>query len=80
MPTVLLWEGFRFYFFSNEGYEPPHIPLIRAETTAKFWLEPVALARNVGFPDRVLGILERKVVEERLHFLEAWNEYFRRNS
>lgn len=25
MPTVLRWKGYRFYFFSNEGSEPPHI-------------------------------------------------------
>jgi uncharacterized protein DUF4160 len=25
MPTILRWKGFRFFFFSNEGDEPPHV-------------------------------------------------------
>ncbi len=31
MPTVLVWNGYRFYFFSNEGFEPPHIHVDKAE-------------------------------------------------
>jgi hypothetical protein len=49
MPTVLRWNGYRFYFFSNEGAEPPHIHIDKAGSTAKYWLQPVALARNVGY-------------------------------
>ena len=80
MPTVLRWNGYRFYFFSNEGTEPPHIHIDKGGSTAKFWLEPVALARNIGFSQAVLGILEAKVIEERANFLEAWNEYFGQHS
>ena len=76
MPTVLRWNGYRFYFFSNEGTEPPHIHIDKGGSTVKFWLEPVTVARNIGFSQRVLGILEAKVIEERANFLEAWNEYF----
>ena len=25
MPTVLRWEGYRAFFYSNEGSEPPHL-------------------------------------------------------
>jgi len=25
MPTLLLVEGYRFYFFSDERQEPPHV-------------------------------------------------------
>jgi uncharacterized protein DUF4160 len=77
VPTVLRWEGYRFYFFSNEGDEPPHIHVDKGGNSAKFWLEPVSMARNIGFSARVLRVLEAKVVEERVRFLEAWNEYFR---
>lgn len=76
MPTVLRWNGYRFYFFSNEGQEPPHIHIDRAENTVKFWLDPVSVARNIGFSSRDLAVLEAKVVEERENFVGAWNEYF----
>jgi hypothetical protein len=49
MPTVLRLRGNRFFFFSNEAQEPPHIHVAQAERYAKFWLEPVALDRNRGF-------------------------------
>jgi len=40
MPTVLRWRGYRFYFFSNEGHELPHIHVDRGGNSVKFWLEP----------------------------------------
>ena len=76
MPTVLRWNGYRFYFFSNEGHEPPHIHVDRGENTVKYWLDPVELARRIGFADRELTVIERKVREERENFIEAWNERF----
>ena len=76
MPTVLRWNGYRFYFFSNEGHEPPHIHIDKAQNTVKFWLDPVTVARNIGFSRRDLAVLEQKVLEERENFIGAWNEYF----
>ena len=76
MPTVLRWNGYRFYFFSNEGSEPPHIHIDKAGDTAKYWLNPVALAQNIGFSARHLAEIEAKVTEQQASFLEAWNEHF----
>ena len=76
MPTVLIWNGYRFYFFSNEGFEPPHIHVDKGGNSVKFWLEPVSVARNHGFPQRALTALTIKVQEERIRFLEAWHGYF----
>ena len=80
MPTILRWEGYRFYFFSNEGFEPPHVHIDKDGNTAKFWLKPVAMARNIGFSQRELRILEEKVLKEQMRFLEAWHEYFSHRS
>jgi len=49
MPTVLRVKGYRFFFFSLEGKEPPHIHVEQAERYAKIWLEPVSIARAKGF-------------------------------
>ena len=46
MPTVLREGPYRFYFVSHDLYEPPYVHVDRDEDAAKFWLEPVALARN----------------------------------
>ena len=76
MPTVLRWNGYRFYFFSNEGYEPPHIHVDKEGKSAKFWLKPIDSARNYGFTEQELRVLLTKVNEEQKRFLEAWNDYF----
>ena len=40
MPTVLRSQGFRFFFYSNEGNEPMHIHVTKAEANGKIWMEP----------------------------------------
>lgn len=49
MPTILRIQGFRFFFYSNEGNEPPHIHVEKAEASAKFWLESVELVYSYNF-------------------------------
>ncbi|HKP78796.1 MAG TPA: DUF4160 domain-containing protein [Phenylobacterium sp.] len=76
MPTVLRWNAYRFYFFSNEGTEPAHIYVDKGGCTAKFWLTDCRLARNVGFSHREVAELSDKMREQRDAFLEAWRGYF----
>jgi hypothetical protein len=76
MPTVLRYQSYRFYFYSHEPNEPSHIHIDRDNLSAKFWLEPVALARNRGFSARELRLVEKMVADNREKFLEAWYEYF----
>ena len=75
MPTVLHVGRYRFYFFSNEGAEPPHIHIKAAEDQAKFWLDPIALASNYGFKAHELNEIEQIVREHQVEFLEAWHEH-----
>ncbi|MGC8639396.1 MAG: Imm26 family immunity protein [Isosphaeraceae bacterium] len=75
MPTVLRIGRLRFFFFSNEGNESPHIHVKAAEDEAKFWLAPVALASNHGFNGSELTEIERLVEQHQLVFLEAGNEH-----
>ena len=76
VPTVLLAEGCRFFFFSNEGTEPPHIHVEQGDGYAKFWLEPVELVDAVGMKTRELGRARLLVIQHRIDFREKWREYF----
>ncbi len=76
MPTVLRSGPYRFYWHSHELGEPPHVHVDRDEKSAKFWLNPVALARNFGFSARELSKIEEIVRENKASLVEAWNEYF----
>ena len=76
MPTVMTVSGFRFFFYSMEGSEPPHIHVERDQSTAKFWLDPVQLARSRGFRSHELNRMRALVIEHRITFKEAWDGHF----
>lgn len=76
MPTVLRLAGFRFYFYSHEPNEPPHIHVDKAGDSAKFWLDPLQLAWNLGFPPKELTALRELIHQHQGTFLEAWHGYF----
>jgi len=44
--------------------------------TCKFWLEPVGLARNLGFNPKELRTIEALIIKHTQEILEAWHEYF----
>jgi hypothetical protein len=75
-PAVLRAGPYRFYFVSHDMYEPPHVHIDRDDCSAKFWLDPVILAYNLGFPARELRKLETLTNENQEKLLEEWNEYF----
>lgn len=76
MPTVLRLLGFRFFFYSDEGSEPPHIHVERADEVAKFWLDPVELVSSSGFLAKEVNQVRKMVVENQVHLLQAGHEYF----
>lgn len=78
MPTVNRIGAYRFFFFSNEGTEPPHVHVEREDAVARFWLEPVTLARAAGFRAAELRSIERLVVSNQQRLVEAWHDFFGR--
>lgn len=76
MPTVLRAHGYRFYFYSHEPNEPPHVHVDKGGASAKLWLEDIAIARNIGYKPRELTAVLALVREHRAMILEAWNGYF----
>lgn len=75
-PTVLRTGPFRFFFYSGDKQEAPHIHVERDEHTAKFWLVPVRLQHNKGFRAHEIREIQKLVEEHQSFFLEAWNDYF----
>ena len=76
MPTVLRSGPYRIYFHSHEPNEPPHVHVDRDDQSAKLWLRPVALARNLGFSATELRRVQRLVEDHEVELLEAWHGYF----
>ena len=48
MPTILSINGLRFFFYSNEGQEPPHIHVIGRGGEMKIWLSPIEVSHIYG--------------------------------
>jgi|LakMenEpi03Aug12_release.lakeMendotaPanAssembly.Ray.scaffolds.fasta_scaffold282623_3 hypothetical protein len=76
MPTVLRLNGYRFFFFSLEGNEPPHIHVENGDRVAKYWLNPISLASSYGFRTHELAKIRLMVSEHCRMFLEKWHEFF----
>jgi hypothetical protein len=56
------------------GKEPPHVHVTKEDNEAKFWLDPVRVAREGRFRKSDLRDIER-IVEDNLEFLlNAWKE------
>jgi hypothetical protein len=79
MPTVLRLGPYRFYFYSHEPNEPPHVHIDRDNLSAKFWLNPVQLARNLGFSPKDLRVIEGMIIEHQQQLQEKWDGYFDAN-
>ena len=76
MPTVLRIGPYRFFFYSNEGREFPHIHVSSGSEEAKFWLDSIVLASNHGFNGRQLTEIEQLIEEHQTELLEAWHDFF----
>jgi len=78
MPTIHREKGFRFLFYTNEGFEPCHIHVIGHGGEAKFWIPSCQMVwsynLNAGQLRLVLGIIK----ENREKVEEKWREYFNR--
>ncbi|RVT85575.1 DUF4160 domain-containing protein [Rhodobacteraceae bacterium CCMM004] len=79
MPTIFRWDGYRFFFYSNEGdpREPVHVHVRKDGGEAKFWVTPeVRLARSAGFDARTLRRLAGVVADRAGEIEEAWHDHF----
>ena len=76
VPSVHRAGPYRFFFYSADRHEPPHIHVERDSNRAKFWLDPIRLANSGGFPAAELRQIERLVTELAEHLLRAWHEHF----
>jgi hypothetical protein len=80
VPTVLRVRGYRFFFFSLEDHEPPHVHAANAERYAKFWLDPVSVADVRGFRASEMTELRKIVTNNAPLLLERWYEYLGREN
>jgi len=75
MPTVLRVGPYRFHFYSRENYEPAHVHVARDDRELKFWLEPVSVARNIGFNPAEVSVVFRLVEKHCQELVVAYAKF-----
>ncbi|WP_165073878.1 DUF4160 domain-containing protein [Paludisphaera rhizosphaerae] len=76
MPTIHREGPYRFFFYSGDRGEPPHVHVERDDCAAKYWLDPVRLERSGGFSAKELNHILAIIERSRQTMLDSWNEFF----
>jgi hypothetical protein len=76
MPVVLRIRGFKFYFYANEGDEPPHIHVDKGGATAKLWLSPFRWEYANGFSPAQQKMIKEIIRQHHAELMAKWHEFF----
>ena len=74
MPTLLIKNGFKFFFYANE-HEPKHIHVVKNDDFAKIELESLKVVQNYMRPKDLKFALQI-TRENKKEFERIWNEWF----
>ncbi len=72
MPVVLRVNGYRFWFYSADLSEPPHVHVGKSGNEAKFWLSPIRVSRKGRFRNHELNEIERILDNYQDDILDFW--------
>ncbi|GHT39184.1 hypothetical protein AGMMS49965_04520 [Bacteroidia bacterium] len=80
MPTIFIFFGLRFMFYSDD-HEPIHIHVVkgkgRIKEKAKFQVVPeVVLIENNGLSVSELKVAEGLIEENKQIIVDRWNKFF----
>jgi hypothetical protein len=76
MPTIWREQGYRFFFYMADRYEPPHMHVQKGDSAAKLWLDPLEYAWNDGFRSHDLHEILRIVKVHLDEFIAEWYKVF----
>lgn len=73
-----IWEHgpYRFFFYSGDRDEPPHVHVEHEKNKAKFWLDPVRLQNSGRFSRNELNRIQRLIEDNQKKLLRSWHEHF----
>lgn len=75
MPVILRVRGYKFFFYEADvANEPPHVHIVKDGNEAKFWLDPVRVAREGRFRKSDLRDIEHIIKANFEFLLSAWEK------
>lgn len=79
-PTILQIQGWRLFFYSNEGDEPIHIHARNGEAECKYWLHPsrfdIDEARAYSMTPALRRNIRKIIFDHFELIVESWSEHF----
>jgi hypothetical protein len=72
MPIIFRDRGYNFWFYEADLDEPAHVHVGKSGREAKFWLQPVHVARPGRFRPMELREIERIIGGNVDFLLDAW--------
>ena len=75
MPTVFIFFGFRFMFYSND-HDPIHVHVLKDRCEAKYNVSPIELVFNHGFKKQEIALIESIIEENTEVIIERWKVFF----
>jgi hypothetical protein len=75
MPTLLIKDGFKFFFYANE-HLPKHIHVTKGDDYAEIDLESLTVIENYFRGSEIKKVL-KITKENNEYFLRKWDEYFK---
>ncbi|MBQ6732906.1 MAG: DUF4160 domain-containing protein [Paludibacteraceae bacterium] len=76
MPTIFIFFGFRFMFYSDD-HEPMHVHIIKDGCDAKYNIDPVQMIYNHGFKKHEISMIESVIEQNKEIIAERWKEFFK---
>ena len=75
MPTIFIFFGFRFLFYSND-HEPVHVHVLKDGCEAKYNVSPIEQIYNHGFKKQQIALIESIIEENAEVITERWKVFF----
>lgn len=75
MPTIFIFFGFRFMFYSND-HEPIHVHVLKDNCEAKYDVLSLKQEFNHGFKKREIALIESIIEENKEVIIERWKAHF----
>ncbi|MGZ3808528.1 MAG: DUF4160 domain-containing protein [Bacteriovorax sp.] len=77
MTTIFRFDGYRFFFYSNEGNEPPHVHVSGNGGELKVWLSSLFIDYSYGFSQPEKKIILKIIRNNQKRFRNDWSEAFK---
>ena len=77
MPTILIVDGFRFFFYASDQNEPCHIHVNKGDGIGKIWLSPQISIQYLNYFTKTEERKILDIVHVYQHYLiKKWYEFF----